>query len=338
MKSVYVILLMGVAAVAGGLLVRYNEHPVRIAQSHPVPPAVVAPPVPPAGHMPPDPEPAPAIPEKPSALSLPVHVGKPAVAAEPPGKSEPAPAPRPTIVARMRIPADPPAVFPLGHTVDPVVTTPAAARQAASIAPVPAAPAPAVPAPEPAPAPAAALVQPEPPPNRVTLRPGLLISVRINQGLSSDRNAQGDVWNGTLDRPLTVDGFVIAERGARVRGEVIAARNAARGQGAGELTIELKEVSLSDGQNVQIVTAPWRKQGPSSTGEDMAKIGGGAALGAIIGAAAGGGRGAGIGAGIGGAAGAGDVMMTHGRPALIRPETDITFRVEQLVEVTERRP
>jgi hypothetical protein len=40
--------------------------------------------------------------------------------------------------------------------------------------------------------------------------------VRLVDGLSSERNAPGDAFLATLDKELVVDGFVIAERGARV--------------------------------------------------------------------------------------------------------------------------
>jgi hypothetical protein len=173
--------------------------------------------------------------------------------------------------------------------------------------------------------------------NHVTLPVGMVITVRIIDRLSSDRNSQGDVFSGSLERPVIADGFVIAERGARVRGEVVYARRAGRVEGVSELTIRLREISTSDGQHVQIVCHDWRKQGPTSAGTDAAKIAGGAALGAIIGAIAGGGKGAGIGAGIGGAAGTGDVLLTRAGPAIIKPETSITFRLERPVEITEQQ-
>src|SRR5439155_669138 len=57
---------------------------------------------------------------------------------------------------------------------------------------------------------------PAPPePHKVTLTAGTLIPVRLVDGLSSERNLPGDLFTATLDSPLTVGGFVIAERGAR---------------------------------------------------------------------------------------------------------------------------
>lgn len=302
MKPVYVVLLMGAAAVGGGLVVRYSDRPVQIAQARSTPPTVIAPPIPPAAHVGPSnsvpvrsapPEIAAPPPEKPSALSLPVHIGKPERTSE---KSEPAP----PVIARIRIPKEPPAVIALERSTVPPPT------------PVPA---PAAPAPVPAPREIATLSQTLPPPaltrqaepNRVTLKPGTVISVRIAEALSSDRNVRGDIFSGTLDRPLVADGFVIAERGARVRGEVVTSSHAAPADGMAELILQLREVSTSDGQRVHIVTQPWRKQGTFSTADDTT-----------------------------GVTSTSDSMVTR-HPANIKPATSIPFRVEQPVEITERR-
>src|ERR1035438_9541108 len=65
---------------------------------------------------------------------------------------------------------------------------------------------------------------PAPPPRQVTLNAGLLIPVRLVDGLSTERNSPGDAFLATLDGDLAVDGLVIAERGARVEGRVVAPR------------------------------------------------------------------------------------------------------------------
>jgi len=102
------------------------------------------------------------------------------------------------------------------------------------------------------------------------------------------------------------------------------------------LIVQLAKLNTSDGQHIRISTASYTKQAGSSHGTDAAKIGAGAAIGAVIGAIAGGGKGAGIGAGVGGAAGAGDVLLTRGKPAEIPVETRLTFRIADPVELTER--
>ena len=52
----------------------------------------------------------------------------------------------------------------------------------------------------------------------MTLNAGTMIPVRLVDGLTSERNLPGDSFTATLDKELVVDGFVIAERGARVEG------------------------------------------------------------------------------------------------------------------------
>src|SRR5580658_10321637 len=173
-------------------------------------------------------------------------------------------------------------------------------------------------------------------PHTVTLAAGTMLPVRIGEALSSARNQPGDTFLATLTQPLVIDGWVIAERGARVEGRVIDATPAGRVKGVSHLGISIVRLATADGQNIRIRTEQYVKDGPTSTGTDAAKIGGGAALGAIIGAIVGGGKGAGIGAGAGGAAGAGDVLLTRGKPAEIPVETRVSFRVQDAVTITER--
>ena len=62
------------------------------------------------------------------------------------------------------------------------------------------APAP-VPAPEPPPPP-----PPAPPPKPIIIPSGIVVTVRLQQALSSKTNIQGDPFNATLAEPVTVDG------------------------------------------------------------------------------------------------------------------------------------
>jgi len=179
--------------------------------------------------------------------------------------------------------------------------------------------------------------EPEPQPPRVTLNAGMLIPVRLVDGLSSERNMPGDTFTATLYRELVVDGFVIAERGARVEGRVVASDRGGKGRGVSTLSVELARIHTSDGQDVAIQTDSFERRAESSQVTNAEKIGGGAAVGAIIGAIAGGGKGAAIGAGVGGGAGAGDVLLTHGKPATLPSETRITFRLRAPVTLTEKQ-
>ncbi len=259
------------------------------------------------------------------------------MAQAPAAVAEPAPAPAP----RVSVPSKPtparrpsPAVTPSNAEVSQPAVVPSAA------------PAPASPSPQPAPTPApvtapVAAPAPEPPPppkpHVVTLTAGTLLPVRLGETLSSNKNQQGDAFTATLDRPLVIDGFVVAERGARLDGRVVESDKAGRVRGVSHLAIELVHLTTADGQRITLRTEPFRKDGTKEVGRDAAKIGAGAAIGAAIGAIAGGGRGAAIGAGVGGAAGTGTVMATRGKPAELPVETRISFRVNEPVTITESR-
>jgi len=173
-------------------------------------------------------------------------------------------------------------------------------------------------------------------PHKVTLNAGMLIPVRLVDGLSSDRNVPGDTFTGTLDRELVKDGFIIAERGARVEGRVVASDRGTRVKGDAAISVELTRLHTSDGQNVSIQTDSFERRSTANHGTDAAKVGGGAALGAIIGALAGGGKGAAIGAGAGGGIGAGDVLLTR-KPATMPSEMRIRFRLRTPITLTEKK-
>ncbi len=222
---------------------------------------------------------------------------------------------------------EPPPAPPFQPFPEPKVAEPAPAPPVAT-SPAPVPPPPEPPAPPPAPE--------APIPHVVTLGAGTVLPVRIGETISSARNQPGDSFLATLDQPLVIDGFIIAEKGSRVEGRVAESEPAGRTRGLAHLGVELVRISTSDGQRIRIRTQPYRKDGPTSRGTDAAKIGAGAAIGAAIGALAGGGTGAAIGAGLGGAAGGGDVLLTRGKPAEIPVETRLTFRVEEPVTITEK--
>jgi hypothetical protein len=221
-----------------------------------------------------------------------------------------------------------PGPAPFASDPEPQAAPQPAPQEVAAAAPPPAR------APDPPPPPVEKVPEP---PHTVTIAEGTLLSVRLNDKLTTQKNQTGDVFSATLDQPLVVDGFVIAERGARVDGRVVQAEQAGRVKGVALLSLELTRIATADGHKIDLHTEIFEKKGPETKKEDAAKIGAGAVLGTIIGAVAGGGKGAGIGAGAGGAAGAGTVMATRGKPAELPVETRISFKLEQPVTITEQR-
>jgi hypothetical protein len=307
------------AAVGGGLLVKWQTSRPAAADAPAI--AVVAP------AAPAPPELAATAPAEP-ALPAPVALDQ---------------APAKTVTARPRKPHPMPPVERAERVERPERPEPVQVAQ--NVQP----PSPPVVAEAPTPAPVAPQAAPEPPAPtqntttepaptpQVTLAAGTLITVRTIEALSSERNQTGDTFTATLDQPLVADGFVIAERGARLEGRIVSAQRAGRVTGVSDLSIELVQLRTSDGQRVPIETQTFVKRGETSKGEDAAKIGAVAAIGAVIGAVAGGGRGAAIGAGAGGAAGAGTVMGTRGKAATLPPETKISFRLRNAITLTERQ-
>jgi len=292
-------------------------------------PVASAAPTAPVKAEPPASEPATSAPE-PVTASLPPD--------EPVRPAKPSPARQRREVARATVPPVSPVASPQPvvnpqpgagqpydqRAADPVQPAPAPVTQ-------PAPPAPPVEAVPPAPP-----VVPPPPPPSVTLQPGTVIAIRVGETISTQKNQPGDTFLATLSQPLVADGFVIAERGARAEGRIVESERAGKVKGVAHMSVQLTKITTSDGQHIKVNTVSYIKDGPTSTGTDAAKVGGGAALGAIIGAIAGGGKGAGIGAGVGGAAGAGDVLLTRGKDAVIPVETKLTFRLQEPVSITEQ--
>ncbi len=82
----------------------------------------------------------------------------------------------------------------------------------------------------------------------------MLLPVRLQDSISSERYHPGDTFTAVLDAPLVIDGLVLAEKGARVEGKVVESQRAGRVKGVASIALELTRLSLSDGQHVEITT------------------------------------------------------------------------------------
>jgi hypothetical protein len=309
MKPLHVALLIAAGAVGGAVVMQVWQRPEPAAAPAPAVAKVQEPAAAPVA----------AVPEAPpvAAPAIEPAPGKPAVVKE--RRTAKKPATKPVVVAKNEPSAVAPPVEP-PKEIQPVPTTPPptppARTEPENVTPPP--------------------PPPPPEPRRVTLNAGILIPVRLVEGLSTERNSPGDTFTATLDRQLVVDGYVIAERGARVDGRVVDADRGGRVKGVAAIAVELTRLRTADGQNIAIQTESFAREAESSRRDDATKVGAGAAVGAIIGAIAGGGKGAAIGAGAGGAAGAGTVALTRGKPATLPSETRIDFRLKAPVSITEK--
>ncbi len=176
-------------------------------------------------------------------------------------------------------------------------------------------------------------------PGNLTIEPGTFLTVRINQPLSTDHNQEGDFFSATLAEPVVVNGIVVAQRGQTLAGRVSRVDKGGRIKGVSQLGIELTSLTAVDGQQVNLRTELVNHNGRSTVGRDVAAVGTTTGVGAAVGAAADWGRGAAIGAGAGAAVGLAGVLLSRGAPAVVYPESLLTFRVTAPATIaTDRAP
>ena len=169
---------------------------------------------------------------------------------------------------------------------------------------------------------------PPPPPKPVTIPVGTNISVRLIDGIDSEKNQLGQTFRATLDSPLSDDqGNVVIPAGYDVTGKLTDVKSAGRFAGQSALVLELTRLSVGS-RSYTLQTNQYERHGSSRGKSTVAKVGGGAALGAIIGGLAGGGRGAAIGATVGAGAGTGVSAATKGQQIVLPAETVLNFQLQ----------
>jgi hypothetical protein len=172
-----------------------------------------------------------------------------------------------------------------------------------------------------------------PPPAKVTVPDGTVFSVRLAEGVDSERNQVGDTFHGSLDSPVVVGDQTAIPSGADVTGRVVDVKSAGRFAGQSTLVLELTQIAYN-GHTYPIHSNQWSKSGTGRGKSTAAKVGGGAALGALIGGLAGGGKGAAIGATVGAGAGTGVSAATKGQQIQLGPESVVNFQLASPVTVT----
>ncbi|MBL8173860.1 MAG: hypothetical protein JNK48_04280 [Bryobacterales bacterium] len=175
-------------------------------------------------------------------------------------------------------------------------------------------------------------IAPAPPPRPLVLDAGTSIKVRSTSTLSTKNNAAGDAFHGSLEAPLTVDGKVVAEKGAKVQGVVAESDPGGRVKGVAAISVRLTAIETAKGM-VSVKTNAIGREARTTKRNDAVKVGIASGVGAAIGAIAGGGRGAAIGAGAGAGAGTGVVLATRGEAAVLPAETVLTFKLADDVAV-----
>jgi len=185
-----------------------------------------------------------------------------------------------------------------------------------------------------APAAAAAPAQaskPAPPP--VVVPSGTVLTVTIDQSISTKENSAGDRFAASLAEPVTLDGVEVLAAGTKAVGTVTQAQSAGHIKGGALLALTLDSITVH-GRKYSIETSSFEQAGKGRGKRTAEGAGGGAALGAIIGAIAGGGKGAAIGAVAGGGAGTAGTAFTGKRDFTVPAETRLHFKLVKSLKVS----
>jgi hypothetical protein len=170
-------------------------------------------------------------------------------------------------------------------------------------------------------------------PAEVTLKPGTFLTVRTNQMLASNKNHAGDIFTATLTQPLIANGVVIAQRGQTVAGVV--AETGKEKDGKHFIRLQLNSITAADGTQIAVQSQLSSLAGRTTPGGmEAGAVVATTAVGAGIGGVAARGTGAAIGAGAGALVGLAAVIATHDHPAVLYPETALTFQLTAPATVT----
>ncbi|HUJ30603.1 MAG TPA: hypothetical protein VLY23_04940 [Candidatus Acidoferrum sp.] len=174
-----------------------------------------------------------------------------------------------------------------------------------------------------------------PAPKPIVIAAGTILTVTVDQAVSSKTSNNGDHFDASLAEPVVVDGREVLRPGTRVSGVVTDAKSAGRFKGNAELGLALDGIDV-DGKAYEIQTSTFGESTKGRGKRTGIGAGGGAAFGAIIGAIAGGGKGAAIGAAAGGGAGTAGAAFTGKRDITIPAETKLDFKLAQPLAIPRR--
>ncbi len=180
---------------------------------------------------------------------------------------------------------------------------------------------------------AAQSAAPAPPPP-VVIEAGKVLTVTLDQSISTKENNTGDRFAASLAEPVTVGGTEVLPAGTKATGTVVQAAEAGHLKGGAVLALTLDSVTVQ-GQKYSIETSEFEEAGKGRGKRTAIGAGGGAAFGAIVGALAGGGKGAAIGALAGGGAGTAGAAFTGKRDITLPAETRLHFKLTRSVTLSQ---
>jgi hypothetical protein len=183
--------------------------------------------------------------------------------------------------------------------------------------------------------PAKSAAEQAPAPKPVVVDAGTVITVTIDQTISSKTSNAGDQFDASVAAPVVVEEREVIPIGARASGTVTQAQSAGKVKGNAVLGVALDSITVK-GRTYRIQTAIVEEAGKGRGKRTAVGAGGGAVAGAIIGAIAGGGKGAAIGAAAGAGAGTAGAALTGARDITLAAETKLDFKLTAPLEIQAR--
>ena len=99
---------------------------------------------------------------------------------------------------------------------------------------------------------------PAPPPQPIVIPAGTVLTVTIDQSISTKTNSSGDHFAASLAVPVTVNGEQVIPTGARASGTVTTAQSAGHLKGSATLALTLDSVNLN-GQSYPLQTSSFEE-------------------------------------------------------------------------------
>lgn len=158
-------------------------------------------------------------------------------------------------------------------------------------------------------------------------------NITLTDSIQTNSNQSGDHISGVMANAVIIDGKTVIPQGANVDLVITKLVKGGTLKTPPEIAFQVNEVTLADGQKMEVTTDQIYDKGRSHTKREVGMIGGGAVAGGVIGGLLGKGKGAAIGAAAGAAAGTGAAAAT-GRQNLVYPSGQkVTFSLSQPVTV-----